>query len=133
MPIGAIVGYGTVFEDGGASFMARVKGTDGSYITQATTTTITCAVFDRLEASVATPTVTVSTSVFDTLQESGATTGKWNPDVDTTGFNFNHDMPAGTFTTGGRYYVEYKVTPSGGADFVFWIPYEVAAMRVLTS
>ncbi len=129
MPIGAQVGHGTVFEDGSASFMALAKGSDGNNATQAATASITCQVSNALGVSVATPTVVVGISIFDTLQ----TDARWVPEIDTTGYNFRHDMPAGTFTTGGRYFVHYKVTPSGGADFVYWLPFEVAAMRVFPS
>ncbi len=129
MPIGAQIGTGTVFEDGSGSLMARVKGVDGDNIVRADITSITCAVFDAGGTSVATPTVVVATSVFDTLQ----TDARWSPDIDTTGYNFRHDMPATTFTAGGRYTVEYKFTPASGADYVFWVKFRLAAQAVLTS
>ena len=134
MPIGKQIGIGQVFEDGAASFMARVRGGDGVNILQADLSAITCAIFDSDGAAGATPTVVVSTSIFDTLQESGATTGKWNPEIDTTGFNFNHDMPATSFPLPGRYTVEYKFTPTvAGATGVFFLVFHVTAHSVLTS
>lgn len=129
MPIGAQIGHGTVFEDGAASFMARVTGPDGDNIVQADITSITFKVYDAGGTEAATGTLTMATVVFDTLQ----TDARWNPDIDTTGYNFRDDRVAGTFTAGGRYTVEYKFTPTSGADYVFWVTFKVAAMAVLTS
>src|SRR6187402_145567 len=100
------------FEDGGATFMARVLGNAGTAITQATISSITCNVYDMTAPTVAviSPTVTVNSVVFDTLQ----TDARWT--ADTTGYNFLHAMPATAFPTGKRNYkVEYKFTPTSGA------------------
>lgn len=125
---GSVIKVGPVFEDGGASVLARVYGPDGAAITQAAISTITCRVTAKSSgASVATPTVTVADSVFDTLQDDAL----WE-DVDDVGYNFKHDLPATAFPTGGEtYIVEYKFTPVSGA--VFWVAVETRATGVYTS
>jgi hypothetical protein len=129
MPIGAQIGSGTVFEDGSASFMSRVYGPDGSALQQADLTSITFKVYDSGGTEAATGTLTIADVVFDTLQ----TDARWNPDIDTTGYNFRDDRIAGTFAGGGRYTVEYKFTPTSGVNYVFWVKFRVAVMAVLTS
>ncbi len=129
MPNGAQIGTGTVFEDGSASFMARVVGVDGGNIVQSDITSITFKVYDSGGTEAATGTLTVATVVFNVLQ----TDARWNPAIDTTGYNFRDDRIAGTFAAGGRYKVEYKFTPGSGADYVFWVVFKVAAQAVLTS
>lgn len=120
----------TVFEDGGATFLARVLGNAGTAITQATITSITYAVYDLSTTTPTTAvisgTLVVASTVFDTLQ----TDARWT--ADSTGYNFLHAMPATAFPTGKHQYkVEYKVTPTSGA--VFWIVFEGFAEGVLTS
>ena len=60
------------FEDGGATFMARILGNDGAAITQASISTITCAVYDLSTSTptvaILAPSLVVATVVFDTLQ-----------------------------------------------------------------
>lgn len=129
MPIGATIGKGTVFEDGAASFMARVAVGSGVNMVQADISSIACEVFDSTGTSVATPAVVVADSVFDTLQ----TDARWNPDVDTTGYNFRYDMPATTFTTGGRYRVEFMFSPVAGAQDNFPVVFNVSAYALLAS
>lgn len=115
-----------VWEDSGASFMARVVGNDAANITQASITGITCKVFDSSGTSVATPSITVANVVFDTLQ----TDARWT--VDGTGYNFLHAMPDTVFTTGGETYtVEYMFDPASGSDFP--CVYEVPARALLGS
>ena len=124
----ATVTMATVFEDGGASLMARVVGPDAANITQAGTTSITWAAYDVVAggAATASDTLTVSSVVFDTLQ----TDARWT--VDSTGYNFRHDMPATTFATGGTTYrIEYKFTPASGE--VYWVVFEVNCLPILTS
>lgn len=104
----------TVWEDGGASLMARVVGNDAANITQASISSITCNVYDAQELGepILTPTVVVSTSVFESLQ----TDARWT--VDSTGYNFRHDLPATAFPDGGKCYrVVYKFTPVSGEAF----------------
>lgn len=119
-----------VFEDSGASCMARVVGNAATAITQATITSITSHVFD-LDSSTPTTdldnsTLTVSSVVFDTLQ----TDARWT--VDSTGYNFRHDFAASIFTTGGhRYRVEFVFTPSSGA--VFHVVYQLKTEALYVS
>ncbi len=129
MPIGAQIGKGTVFEDGASSFMARVAVGSGVNMVQADIETISCAVFDAIGTLAAEPTVTVSTSVFDTLQ----TDARWVPDIDSTGYNFRFDMASTTFTTGGRYQVEFMFTPTTGVQDNFPVVFKVAAQALLMS
>ena len=107
-----------VTEDGAFSVMARVDldGAVASFL-QAAISSITLAVYDVSDVSstFATDTLTVSSVVFDTLQ----TDGRWN--VDSTGYNFKHDIAATVFVTPGRYRLEYLVTPTGGAGSAFFI------------
>ena len=115
-------------EDGDATALGRITARDGSgiatgvdgegnWLQQADISTITCKVFDldstTPDTEIATPTVTVATHVLD----SPVTTNViWT--LDSTGYNFLHDLAASNFPTGDRtYLVEYKVTLSGGAIF----------------
>lgn len=102
-----------IWEDGGASFMARIVGNDAVAITQAAITAITCAVVNAVTlASVATPTIAVASTVFDSYQ----TDARWT--VDTTGYNFRHDMPASSFATGDTTYeIDYLFDPVSGENF----------------
>ena len=120
----------TVWEDGGATCLARVLGNAGTAITQASLTSIGCKVFDlnstTPETAVSTPTVTIASAVFDTLQ----TDARWT--VDSTGYNFLFVIAASVLTTGDhRYRVEFKFTPASGE--VFWLVYELHAQAVSTS
>lgn len=123
--MGAIKGF--VWEDGGATTLARILGLDGDLIVQADVSTITCLVYDITSAaSIITPTVTVASAVFDTLQ----TDARWS--VDTTGFNFSYALPATAFPTGEHdYRIEYKFTPASGA--AYFVVYQVHSREVYTS
>lgn len=121
---------GSVWEDGGATILARVTGNAGAAITQASLTSITCKVFDldgtTPDTAITTPTITVSTAVYDTLQ----TDARWT--VDSTGYNFIDALAATNFPTGDHLYrVEYKFTPTSGA--VFFVVAELYAKNVRTS
>lgn len=111
----ANITYGEVFADSGSTLLARVYGTAGTYLTQATTSSITCAVNDITTGSpvsVITPSIVVASVIFDTLQ----TGGMWTKD--STGYNFRHAMPATAFPDAAHVYeVVYTVTPTSGAVF----------------
>jgi len=120
----------TIWEDGGATPLARVTGADGAAITQASLTSISYKVFDlnstTPSTAVATGTVTIATSVFDTLQ----TDAIWSED--TSGYNFKHTIASTVFTTGGHAYrVEYLFTPASGQPF--WVVFELHTHEVMTS
>ena len=67
----------------------------------------------------------MSAVVFDTLQ----TDGRWS--LDSTGYNFRHDIGTTTFTTGGEYVIQYTVTPSGGNAVI--VPVSVSVKGVFGS
>lgn len=121
---------GKIWEDAGATLMARIVGQDGSNITQASLTAITCKVFDLNSATpdtaVSTPSITIADVVFDTLQ----TDSRWS--FDTTGYNFRHSPSSANFSAGDhRYRIEYKFDPVSGDDF--FVVFEVMAHPVRTS
>lgn len=112
-------------EDGDATVLGRVTASDatgdatgkageGYFIKQADLSTVTCSVFDLSSTTpntaFATPTVTIASDVLDTVV---TTNVLWT--VDIFGYNFQHDLAASNFPTGGHIYlVEYKFTTSGG-------------------
>ena len=103
------------YQNGGGDFLARVYRHD-SYTAaqQSEITSITCKVFDldsdTPTTAIITPAITVSDVIFNSLQ----TDARWT--VDSTGFNFRHELLATAFPTGQhRYRVEYKITPTDGA------------------
>lgn len=117
MPSYPVVYQMAVPEDSGCSIMARVRMPDASYITQATTSsiTVTYKVKSTQGATSTTTSLTVSAVVFDTLQ----TGNFWTKDP--TGYNFKWTVPADVFTMGGKdYAVTFVVTPTSGAAFKFW-------------
>lgn len=121
---------GFVFEDGSASLMSRVIGSNGEAVQQADITGISMTVWDL---STETPTeVTgltdpvVADTIFDTLQ----TDSRWTKD--STGYNFRHDLPPAAFPNGDRKYrVEYLFDPASGTDF--FVVFELTALQVYTS
>lgn len=120
----------TIWEDGGATCLARVYGNAGTAITQASLSAIGCKVFDQDSTApataVASTSLTVASVVFDTLQ----TGGPWSKDA--TGYNFKHTLSSSWFATGNhRYRVEYKFDPASGPDF--FVNYELFAKEVFTS
>lgn len=120
----AIITRASVFEDSGAVVMARVRGSDGSYVQQAD--------LSKIERTISTPgnvgtatNIDITASVFDTLQTSDP---RWT--VDTTGYNFRDtvsatDLPLANVT----YRVEYKFTPTSGQPF--WVVYELTTLDLL--
>lgn len=116
------------WEDTGAIVMARVTGTLGTAVTQASLSSIDCKVFDldgtTPDTPSATPTVTVSTSVYDALQLDS----RWSDTV--TGYNFIHELPASAFPTGDRRYrIEYVFTPASGQVFAVVVEHYAQNLR----
>ena len=115
-------------EDGSATVLGRITARDGSgaatgvngegnWLQQADITSITAKIFDLDSATpdtaTATPTVTISTDVLDTPVTTNVI---WT--VDSTGYNFVHDLASTSFPSGNRQYrVEYEVTLTGGTVF----------------
>lgn len=122
--------YGSAFEDGGLSLMARVVGNNAANIVQSDITSITCSVFDLDSATpdtaIATPTITVANVVYDTLQ----TDNRWTKD--STGYNFRYDALASQVPTGDRRYRwEFVFNPASGEDFL--VVFQVATLPIRTS
>ena len=117
---------GTVWEDGGASLMARVVGNAGVNILQADITSINRTVFVGSTISTAATAPVVATVIFDTLQ----TDARWKRD--STGYNFREAVLAAVFPDGDAIYrVEYKFTPVSGE--VFWVIFDCLTVNVRTS
>ena len=119
----AVIKRVKVWEDGGASFMARVRGADGVLMSQASIDTITLTVANvKTPTAITTTTQTVTEVVFTALQ----TDSRWGED--TTGYNFRYDAPASTFATGDVLYrLEFKFEPASGENFhVVYDAYAVA-------
>ena len=102
-----------IWEDTGATFLARILGDDGAAIVQADFGSISYAVFEEdATAAVVSGSLTVSDVVFDTYQ----TDARWT--VDSTGYNFRHTVAASVFSTGNAAYrIEYKFEPTGDEPF----------------
>lgn len=114
-------------EDGDATALGRLTARNGSgaatgvdgegnFAQQGDLTSITFEVFELDDDGVfqsqgAAEAVTIASSILDTPV---TTNVLWT--VDTTGYNFIHDIPAAKFPTGGKIYkIEYNFTFSGGA------------------
>ena len=118
----------SVWEDGGATCMARVAGADGANITQASLSTITVTIFNRRTKAeiVSVASLTVANVVFDTLQ----TDARWS--LDSSGYNFRHTVAASSLATPGIVHaVEYKFTPATGQ--VFWVVFDLTTREIITS
>jgi len=114
---------GQVWEDGGATLMARILDNDGSAAQQGDISSISRDVWDldtSTTSAVDTSAVAVATSIYDTLQ----TDSRWTED--STGYNFLDTVAAALLANGNhRYRVEYKFTPASGqvywAVFSLWV------------
>lgn len=107
--------------------MARIQGADTSYITQATTSAITVAVFKNANAvATYTASLTVADVVYDSLQ----TDARWSKD--STGYNWRFPVVASVFDAGdATYRLEFKFTPTTGSQY--WVIYEIDTVEVFTS
>lgn len=129
-------------QNGSATALARVTARDatgaytgnsgeGNWIKQADLAVngITCAVYDRSSATpdtaISNPTVTISSAIFDVPVTDGHI---WN--IDTTGYNFLHDLAGTSFPTADhKYRVEYTFTTTGGKTWT--LIYEGVADKVV--
>jgi len=102
-----------VWEDSGATLMARIVGNDNALVTQASISTITCKIVDTSGVTpTATPSITKTAVIFNALQ----TDAIWT--ADSTGYNFKHGILASQLPNGDTTYrVEYKFTPTTGEPF----------------
>ena len=117
----------TIYEDTGATCMARIVGADATAITQATTSAITLAVFKNANTSATyTASLTVADVVFNALQ----TDGRWTKD--SSGYNFRFSAIASIFASGdATFRLEFKFTPTSGSQY--FVIYEIDTVEVFTS
>lgn len=123
MPVAQVFPVQAVFEDSGAYLMARIRGTSGAYISQASLGSpggINLRVYEESvvpetdaeddDAVVATRNLTVADCVFDSLQTSDP---RWT--ADTTGYNFLMEILPADLPKGGKTYrFELKFTNASG-------------------
>jgi hypothetical protein len=134
MNVGSISGQ--VAAGSGVTILARLRGQDGSLVTQASLTSIAYSVANLTEGEVVgTGSLTVSTCVYDSLQ----TDARWTQDTASrpgpdgaTGYNFAATLPASLFpettltsavarSAPPRVQVDVTFTPTSGQPFrVVW-------------
>lgn len=113
-----------IFEDSGATLRNRIQDSTGSYINQASISSIALKVYNKLDMSntVATASPVVATCIYNSLQT-------WS--FDTTGWNFQYLTLASQVTDAGEYRYEFKFIPASGENFfVLW---DVPVISVGTS
>lgn len=128
-------------EDGSATTLGRLTARnatgaatgvsgEGKFVKQADLSEVTYQVYEKQTDGSYTAvagegaTLTITDVIIDTPDTSGEI---WS--IDSIGYNFRHDLPATSFTTGGKIYkVEYKFTFSGGE--VTFARYEGKAEKV---
>ena len=110
---------GCVAEDSTFAVMARLQ-VNGSNGVQGDFSSITWKAWNTTDRNsvYAYGTLTVANVVYNSLQ----TDGRWS--VDTTGYNFRHDVGSGVFVTPGIYRIEYTCNLTGGGQLILQ-PYEV--------
>jgi hypothetical protein len=117
--------YGSVFENGSVTLLARIVGGNAANIVQADISSIKYSVFaldDQDPDSRAAidghseVSLTPSTVVFNSLQIDS----RWT--VDAVGYNFRHTLDTSAHqafpVAGCRYLIEYRLTPVGGQVIV---------------
>ena len=90
-------------------YLARIKGADGANITQATISSISRAITDKVTGTVTTDTPVVADTVFDTLQTD---TNLWAQT-----YNFLDELVSTKVPLRRRYTLQYTFTASGGEVF----------------
>jgi len=122
---GASDTFGSVFQQGTATLMARLVGADAAAIVQADIASIEYSVF-LLDDSVPSSRTVVtghdgeSLAVADVIYDALQTDARWT--VDSTGYNFRHTIDVSSNeafeTAGRRCLVEYRLTPTSGQVIV---------------
>jgi hypothetical protein len=119
MPRDPIVEY-TVVAGGAVSYLALLRSIAGVALTQASVAQITRFIKDMDLRRVSSQALTVSDLINDTPQFGP----NWNrTDI---GYNFRDDLPAGSFATGKRFFLQYQITPTVG-DVIVTAPVQVWA------
>jgi len=108
--------YARIWEDGGATMMARVTNDSAGNVVRSDVTSIAYNVFDLSSTTpgtaVSSDSLTVASVVYNSLQ----TGGLWSKD--STGYNFKDTRPASIFSEPNhRYQIEYIFNPASGEDF----------------
>lgn len=133
MPAAQVFPVQAVFEDSGAYLLARIRGTTGSLITQASLTAINLRVYESEAvpessdaddpAVVAARDLVISSCVFDTLQ----TDSGWDTAADPDGFNLKVEILPADLPKGGKNY-RFEIKFTNASDkvwhFVAAIPTE---------
>lgn len=130
------------FEDTSIVLMDRVKNLAGTYVTQASLSTMTYRVDEYASEAdarscsngspiVGTPTsLTIADCVFDTLQ----TSAPWDSTADPTGYNIKITMPKTTRPNGGKWHrYEIILTPTSGADDAFPLVWIIETLAIAGS
>lgn len=107
-----------------AVVLARVRAINQSYITRATTVSISRTIYLASNSAVLSgPTsLVVASTVFDTLQ----TDYGWNADV--TGYNFRDAILGSALTTVGKIALVYSLVDSDGLTSLYRIEHTVKAV-----
>jgi hypothetical protein len=116
-----------IYEDGTPTLLARVYGTAGTPITQATCSSIAYSITDTTTNTVAdSGSLTISAVIYDTLQ----TDAIWTKDA--TGYNFKW-TPSATYLSapGVTYAVEATITTTTSAKIQ--VPFALTTVPIVRS
>lgn len=113
---------GRVVERSSVALMARIRNPNtGSYISQASLSTVTFEVHKGDDIVTAETSLTIASVVYNSLQ----TTLGWSRD--TTGYNFRYVIDGANFPDEGTYEVVVKFTPSSGN--VFYVAFRCSSVK----
>ena len=104
----------TVLQNSAFSNVARITSSTGGYMVAADVSALVYRVWEEMTGTVTTTgsTLQISTT-FSTLTSSSVV---WP--VDTTGYNFKHDVDGSVIPSADTTYViEYEITPASGSRF----------------
>lgn len=107
---------GSIWQGAPTPLLARIRSVNGSYLTQASLSSITYAVFNLTGNTPSTVlssgTLTISSVVFDSLQ----TDARWT--TDSVGYNFRVTIPGSAFALAATLYrVEVTFTDTDSQKF----------------
>lgn len=104
-----------MYQNSAFSNVARITSSTGGYLTAAGVSALVYRVWEEMSGTVTTTGTTLAISTtFSALTSSSII---WP--VDTTGYNFKHDLD-GTLIPNANttYIVEYEITPASGSRFI---------------